>query len=83
LKIGVQLPETEYVVRWPELKQMAQLAEQVGFDSLWVGDHLLYRDEEGARGPWEAWSQLAALAAVTSRMELGRWWRRPAFIRRR
>jgi alkanesulfonate monooxygenase SsuD/methylene tetrahydromethanopterin reductase-like flavin-dependent oxidoreductase (luciferase family) len=50
---------------------MAQLAEQVGFDSLWVGDHLLYRDEEGARGPWEAWSQLAALAAVTSRMELG------------
>src|SRR6187431_1875446 len=50
---------------------MAQLAEQVGFDSLWVGDHLLYRDEEGARGPWEAWSQLAALAAVTERMELG------------
>jgi alkanesulfonate monooxygenase SsuD/methylene tetrahydromethanopterin reductase-like flavin-dependent oxidoreductase (luciferase family) len=50
---------------------MAQLAEQVGFDSLWVGDHLLYRDEEGARGPWEAWSQLAALAAVTQRMELG------------
>jgi probable F420-dependent oxidoreductase len=71
LKIGVQLPETEYVVRWSDLKQMAQLAEQVGFDSLWVGDHLLYRDEEGARGPWEAWSQLAALAAVTSRMELG------------
>ncbi len=71
LKIGVQLPETEYVVRWSELKAMAQLAEQVGFDSLWVGDHLLYRDEEGARGPWEAWSQLAALAAVTSRVELG------------
>ena len=70
-KIGVQLPETEYVVRWSEIKAMAQLAEQVGFDSLWLGDHLLYRDEAGARGPWEAWSQLAALAAVTERMELG------------
>ena len=63
-KIGIQLPETEYEVSWSELKTMAQLAEQVGFDSLWVGDHLLYRDEEGVRGPWEAWTQLAALAAV-------------------
>jgi len=71
LKIGIQLPETEYEVRWSELKAMAQLAEQVGFDSLWVGDHLLYRDEEGVRGPWEAWTQLAAFAAVTERMELG------------
>jgi probable F420-dependent oxidoreductase len=70
-KIGIQLPETEYEVRWSELKAMAQLAESVGFDSLWVGDHLLYRDEDGARGPWEAWSQLAALAAVTERIELG------------
>jgi probable F420-dependent oxidoreductase len=70
-KIGIQLPETEYEVRWSELKAMAQLAEQVGFDSLWVGDHLLYRDEDGVRGPWEAWTQLAALAAVTERMELG------------
>jgi probable F420-dependent oxidoreductase len=70
-KIGIQLPETEYAVRWSELKAMAQLAEEAGFDSLWVGDHLLYRDEDGTRGPWEAWSQLAALAAVTERMELG------------
>ena len=70
-KIGIQLPETEYEVSWSELKTMARLAEQVGFDSLWVGDHLLYRDEDGVRGPWEAWTQLAALAAVTERMELG------------
>ena len=51
---------------------MARLGEQIGFDSIWVGDHLLYRDEEyGARGPWEAWTQLAGIAAVTSRIALG------------
>ena len=57
---------------WAELVEMARGAEAVGFDSLWVGDHLLYRNRgEQARGPWEAWSTLAALAAVTSRVELG------------
>lgn len=51
---------------------MARVAEQAGFDSLWVGDHLLFRDAGRApRAPWEAWSVLAALAAVTDRVELG------------
>lgn len=72
LKVGVQLPEVEREVRWPELRSMAQRAESVGFDSLWVGDHLLYRKPgEAAKGPWEAWSVLAALAEATSRVELG------------
>jgi probable F420-dependent oxidoreductase len=72
LRVGVQLPEVERVVRWPELRDMARVAEQVGFDSLWVGDHLLYRDPgEPPRGPWEAWSTLAALAAATERVQLG------------
>ena len=72
MKIGVQLPEVERDVRWAEVRAMALLAEDVGFDSLWVGDHLLYRTPEGTpRGPWEAWSQLAALAAATTRVELG------------
>jgi alkanesulfonate monooxygenase SsuD/methylene tetrahydromethanopterin reductase-like flavin-dependent oxidoreductase (luciferase family) len=71
LKVGVQLPEAERVVRWPELRDMAVAAEDIGFDSIWLGDHLLYRRPDGNVGPWEAWTSLAALAAVTSRVEIG------------
>src|ERR671936_2304745 len=72
LKVGVQLPEVEREVRWPELRDMARVAEQVGFDSIWVGDHLLFRDPGmPSRGPWEAWSVLAGLAAVTGRVQIG------------
>jgi len=72
LKIGVQLPEIERDVRWLEVRTMARTAEDVGLDSIWVGDHLLFRfQDRPSRGPWEAWSTLAALAASTSRLELG------------
>ena len=72
LKIGVQLPEVERQVRWPELLDMTRAIEDLGYDSVWLGEHLLYRwPDRPSRGPWEAWSMLAAIAAVTDRIEFG------------
>jgi alkanesulfonate monooxygenase SsuD/methylene tetrahydromethanopterin reductase-like flavin-dependent oxidoreductase (luciferase family) len=60
--------------RWADILAMAQRAEALGFDSVWVPDHLLFRPlSEGAPpgGIWECWSLVAALAAATQRVELG------------
>jgi alkanesulfonate monooxygenase SsuD/methylene tetrahydromethanopterin reductase-like flavin-dependent oxidoreductase (luciferase family) len=71
-RVGIQLPEVERRVDWPELVAMARAAETVGFDSIWLGDHLLYDLPGGVtRGPWEVWTSLAALAMVTERVEIG------------
>jgi alkanesulfonate monooxygenase SsuD/methylene tetrahydromethanopterin reductase-like flavin-dependent oxidoreductase (luciferase family) len=78
LKIGLMLPQTEGLrqkgmARWAEIRELALLAEDVGFDSLWVVDHFLYQllGEERGRGVWECWSLLSALAATTRKVELG------------
>lgn len=71
LRVGIQLPEVERVVTWPEMRDIALAVQDEGFDSIWVGDHLLYRNGDEVTGPWEAWSVLAALAEATERISLG------------
>src|SRR5829696_3784265 len=72
MRVGIQLPEVEREVRWPEYVAMARAAEDAGFDTIWLGDHLLYRYADGSsRGPWEVWTLLAAIAASTSRIKIG------------
>ncbi len=79
IKVGLLLPVIEGTMagdtaRWADLVAIARRAEELGFDSLWVSDHLLFRlpgREERPVGMWEGWSLLAALAASTSRIALG------------
>jgi hypothetical protein len=77
MKLGLILPNDEAAVngqtlRFRELRDMAQLAEQIGFDALWMPDHLLSRfPGEDEKGFWEAFTFLSGLAAVTSRIQLG------------
>src|SRR6266540_3397502 len=68
-RIGLLLPSRETVL-WLDgdltfLIGAARLAEQAGYDSLWVGDSLL------ARRRGEPLALLAAIAAVTTRVRLG------------
>jgi alkanesulfonate monooxygenase SsuD/methylene tetrahydromethanopterin reductase-like flavin-dependent oxidoreductase (luciferase family) len=71
-RVGVQLPEVERFVPWPEYLDLARRAESAGYDSIWVGDHLVYDLPDGStRGPYEAWTTLAAIAAATTRVEIG------------
>jgi alkanesulfonate monooxygenase SsuD/methylene tetrahydromethanopterin reductase-like flavin-dependent oxidoreductase (luciferase family) len=74
LKIGLFLDlfgyTTDEAPRWSEVLEFAQVAEQVGIDSLWIPDHLNRNPSDGP-GVWECWSILSALAATTRRIELG------------
>ena len=78
MKIGLMLPigEDEATGRPPSydhLRDMAVAAEEGGLDSVWCADHVLFRsaDDPKTRGLHEAWTLLTAIAAVTSRVEIG------------
>ncbi len=80
LKVGIILPHWEAGMSgktpgWSDITDMARLAEDIGFDSLWCVDHFLvpyrYRGEDKVQGFWDSWTILSALAATTNHVELG------------
>jgi alkanesulfonate monooxygenase SsuD/methylene tetrahydromethanopterin reductase-like flavin-dependent oxidoreductase (luciferase family) len=67
MRIGILLLQD---APWAVLRERAVRADELGFDTIWVGDHLVepYHPE----ADWlEAWTLLGALAAVTRHASLG------------
>jgi alkanesulfonate monooxygenase SsuD/methylene tetrahydromethanopterin reductase-like flavin-dependent oxidoreductase (luciferase family) len=80
-EIGLVLPLHQSFVdgsttRWTEIRDLAVRAEEMGFDTVWSADELLWRSPEateGGTGWWECIAMTGAVAAVTSRVKVGTW----------
>jgi alkanesulfonate monooxygenase SsuD/methylene tetrahydromethanopterin reductase-like flavin-dependent oxidoreductase (luciferase family) len=81
MRIGLALPHYDTSLRgepasWEGVARVAKLAEDSGFDSIWMSDHLFldwskYGGSDDIQGSLECWTTLAGLAAVTSDIRLG------------
>jgi probable F420-dependent oxidoreductase len=78
MKVGVMLPVGDMdaakgsSATWSHVRAVAEAAEGSGLDSAWIADHLLAQMPDGTvHGMQDAWTLLTAVAAVTSRLELG------------
>ena len=68
VRFGVTLPQIKR--GWQEAREAALEFDRLGFDSVWVCDHL-YGVPLPTLPIFEAWSELAAVAAITERVQLG------------
>ena len=75
MKIGLALPTIDLsagrTASLAELGARAKAAEALGFDSLWVMDHLWIEGGGGRRGGHDPFVTLAYMAALTERIQLG------------
>ncbi|MEO2140288.1 MAG: LLM class flavin-dependent oxidoreductase [Thermoleophilia bacterium] len=69
LRVGLRLPQ--YASSWPDLRDAAIRAESLGFDSAWLNDHLWTPGRLHGDDALDAFTGLAAVAAVTDRITLG------------
>jgi len=68
MHFGLTLPQIKR--SWAEARDAAVEFDRLGFDSVWVCDHL-YGIPMPNLPIFEAWSELAAVGALTNRVELG------------
>jgi len=91
VSLGLNLPYVEGSMdgatpRWADIRAMASEAEAIGFDAVWVSDHVGFGDPDGSwSGAWESWTLLSALAAATTHVRLGTYvtavpYRNPALL---
>jgi probable F420-dependent oxidoreductase len=72
MKIGLMLPlADDETGGFADLRALAVAAEEGGLDSIWGADHLIFREGGDTTGIHECWTLLTAIAAVTSRVEIG------------
>jgi alkanesulfonate monooxygenase SsuD/methylene tetrahydromethanopterin reductase-like flavin-dependent oxidoreductase (luciferase family) len=75
MKFGLLLPHFGEHASKEKLLEGSKLAEDVGFDSVWVRDHLVFEPhgemEKPNRTFYDALTTLTAIGAVTERIELG------------
>ena len=73
MKVGVIIPNFSTPADPATIVEIAQAAEQLGFDSVWTTDHIMMpRGYDEPYGHiYEALISLAYLAGVTSKIELG------------
>ena len=76
MKIGVILPaaqveENGSTPGWQIVRRFSQAAESHGLDSVWMFDHFFDRSRPWTQGMQEAWTIVAATAAVTTRVQIG------------
>ena len=63
-----------------QMRRHAQLAERLGFDSVWVPDHFYFEWPPGAFEPFpEAWTLMTAIGATTTAYRSAAWFWRPPF----
>ncbi len=65
IRFGVQAAPQQ--ASWAELREVWQEVEALGFDTLWVNDHLLPSVGSAEAPNLEGWTMLSAMAAVTAR----------------
>ena len=72
MKIGLMLPLADDETNgYGDLRAMALAAEEYGLDSVWGADHLIFREGGDTTGIHESWTLLTAIAAMTTRVEIG------------
>ena len=82
LRFGLALPHYDYSlpgtspISWHAVKDWGQKAEELGFDSVWVSDHLFldvskYGGSADPQGAMECWTTLAALSSTTTKVRFG------------
>jgi len=69
MRIGVRLPQ--YGGTWTDIRAAAERAERLGFDGVWVNDHLQAPGRIKTDPTFEAMTTLAAVAPLTERVRLG------------